>query len=47
MREQLEYYLERPPTDYEVAEAMEWKARNPHGMLAEWVEAMIEIGAIE
>lgn len=42
----LAYYLERTPTSEEIQEADEWKASNPGVGLNEWVEAMIEIGAL-
>lgn len=42
----LEYYLERKPTDDEIAEAEEWQQNHPGVGLAEWVDAMIEIGAL-
>ncbi len=43
---ELEYYLERKPTSDEVAEAGDWQQNNPGSNLSEWVEAMIEIGAL-
>jgi hypothetical protein len=46
MRERLTYYLGRKPSDDEVAEAEEWQEDHPESDLAEFVEAMIEIGAL-
>lgn len=43
---ELEYFLGRTPTDDEVSEAEEWVQDHPHTGLNEWVEAMIEIGAL-
>lgn len=43
---ELEYYLERKATSAEVAEAGDWQQDNPGSSLAEYVEAMIEIGAL-
>lgn len=45
MRERLTYYLGRKPTKAEVAEAEEWQEDHPESDLAEYVEAMMEIGA--
>jgi len=42
----LEYYLSRKPTSEEIAEADEWQQNNPGVGLSEWVDAMIEIGAL-
>lgn len=42
----LEYYLDRKPTAEEIAEADEWRTYNPGANLSEWVDAMIEIGAL-
>ena len=42
----LEYYLDRKPTNEEILEAEEWQTYNPGANLSEWVEAMIEIGAL-
>lgn len=41
----LEYYLERKPTGEEVSAAEEWQQDHPGVGLAEYVDAMIEIGA--
>lgn len=43
---ELEYYLDRKPTAAEITEAMEWVQDHPGSSLAEYVEAMIEIGAL-
>ena len=42
----LEYYLDRKPTNEEISEAEEWQTYNPGANLSEWVDAMIEIGAL-
>jgi hypothetical protein len=42
----LEYYLDRKPTFAEIAEAEEWQQDHPGSSLSEYVEAMIEIGAL-
>lgn len=42
----LEYYLNRKPTDDEVVEAEEWMIENPSINLAEWVDAMMEAGLL-
>lgn len=42
----LEYYLGFKPSAELVAEADDWQQDNPGVGLSEWVEAMIEIGAI-
>jgi hypothetical protein len=42
----LEYYLDRKPTSDEIAEAEEWQQDHPGIGLNEWVDAMIEIGAL-
>ena len=42
----LEYYLERKPTTDEVIEASDWMQNHPGVNLSEWVDAMIEIGAL-
>jgi hypothetical protein len=44
--EALEYYLDRKPTNEEIQEADDWLSENPGGNLSEWVEAMIQIGAL-
>ena len=44
--DELLYYLDRKPTAEEIAEAEEWQTYNPGTGLNEWVEAMIEIGAL-
>ncbi len=48
IRGELEYLLERKPTDDEVSEAGDWMLDVGRlGVnLSEWVEAMIEIGAL-
>lgn len=43
---ELEYYIERKPTNDEIAEADDWLRENPGGDLSEYVAAMIEIGAL-
>jgi len=43
---ELEYYIERKPTNDEVQEADDWLRENPGGDLSEYVSAMIEIGAL-
>lgn len=43
---ELTYYLDRKPTADEVQEADEWQQNNPGSNLSEWVDAMIEIGAL-
>lgn len=42
----LEYYLDRKPTAEEIQEADEWQQDHPGVNLSEWVDAMIEIGAL-
>lgn len=42
----LEYYLDRKPTAAEIEEAEEWQQDHLGSSLAEYVEAMIEIGAL-
>lgn len=42
----LEYYMGRKPTGDEVAEAEGWLEDHPDESLAEWVEAMNEIGGL-
>lgn len=42
----LEYYIDRKPTADEVTEASDWMQENPGSNLSEWVDAMIEIGAL-
>ena len=42
----LEYYLERKPTRQEIVDAEEWEQDHPDSDLAEYVEAMIQIGAL-
>ncbi len=46
VRDELLYYLDRKPTSDEIAEAEEWQQDHPGIGLNEWVEAMIEIGAL-
>ena len=43
---ELEYYLDRKPTFAEIAEAEEWQQDHPGSNLSEYVDAMIEIGAL-
>lgn len=43
---ELFYYLERKPTSEEVADAGDWMLDHPGTNLSEYVEAMIEIGAL-
>ena len=45
-RDDLEYYLDRRPTNAEVAEAEEWQQDHPGESVAGYVDAMIEIGAL-
>lgn len=45
-RDDLEYYLGYAPDSDLIAEADEWQERNPGSSLAEWVDAMAEIGAL-
>ena len=42
----LEYYMDRKPTNEEISEAEEWQQDHPGSSLAEYVEAMREIGAL-
>lgn len=42
----LEYYLDRKPTAAEIVEAMEWQDDHPGSDLAEYVDAMKQIGAL-
>lgn len=42
----LEYYLDRKPTSDEIQEADGWLQDNPGSNLSEWVDAMLEIGAL-
>ncbi len=42
----LEYYLDRKPTCDEIADAEEWQTYNPGSSLAEYVDAMHEIGGL-
>jgi len=46
MRERLAYYLGRKVSDDEVAEAEAWQEDHSESDLAEYVESMIEIGAL-
>jgi hypothetical protein len=43
---ELLYYLDRKPTFAEIAEAEEWQQDHPGSNLSEYVDAMIEIGAL-
>jgi hypothetical protein len=43
---ELEYYLGRKPTSEEVADAGDWMLDHPGVNLSEYVEAMLEIGAL-
>lgn len=42
----LEYYLDRPPTAIEIEEAEEWQQDHPGVDICEYVDAMTEIGAL-
>ena len=42
----LEYYLGRKPTSAEIEEAAEWQDDHPGSALAEYVDAMRQIGAL-
>lgn len=42
----LEYYLGRKPSTEEIEDAEDWQQDHPGVGLAEYVEAMIEIGAL-
>jgi len=42
----LEYYLDRKPTAAEIEEAEEWQQDHPGSSLAEYVDAMKQIGAL-
>ena len=42
----LTYYMDRAPTNEEILEADEWQQDHPGSSLAEYVEAMREIGAL-
>ena len=42
----LEYYLDRKPTAAEIEEAEEWQQDHPGVGLAEYVDAMKQIGAL-
>lgn len=42
----LEYLLGHRPTPGCIDAAVEWRTDNPNGDLAEWVETMIQIGAL-
>lgn len=42
----LEYYLDRKPTAEEVEDAEDWMQDNPGVGLAEYVDAMVEVGAL-
>lgn len=46
MTSDLEYYLGRQPTSAEIEEAEEWQMDHPGVNLSEYVDAMIEIGAL-
>lgn len=43
---ELEYYLGFKPSAQTIVEAEEWLESHPTGDLSEWVDAMIEIGAL-
>lgn len=45
-KDDLTYYLDRTPTADEIAEADAWAQDHPGTGLNEYVEAMIEIGAL-
>lgn len=42
----LEYYLGRKPTSEEAADAGDWMLDHPGVNLSEYVDAMLEIGAL-
>lgn len=44
--DELVYYLGYTPDHVAVLDAVEWQDENPHSSLAEYVEAMKEIGAL-
>ena len=46
MKERMEYYFGRKVTDAEVEEAEEWQEDHPGSDLAEYVDAMKQIGAL-
>lgn len=46
MKERMEYYLGRKVTDAEMEEALEWQEDHPGTDLAEYVDAMVAIGAL-
>ena len=46
IRADLEFYLDRKPTDDEVLEAENWMLENPRTNLCEWVDAMMEAGLL-
>lgn len=46
IRNDLEYYLGYKPNSDLIAEAEEWQQDHPGVGLAEWVDAMREIGAL-
>ena len=46
VKERLEYYLGRKVTSDEVEEALEWMEYSESDDLAQWVEAMIQVGGL-
>ena len=42
----LEYYLGRKPSSQEIEEAADWQMDHPGVNLSEYVDAMLEIGAL-
>jgi hypothetical protein len=46
MRGDLEYYVGRKVSNEEYEQAIEWQEDHPGVNLSEYVEAMIEIGAL-
>ena len=46
VKNELAYYLDREPTNDEVVEAEEWMQDHPETSINEYVEAMLEIGAL-
>lgn len=46
LAQDLEYYLDRKPTAAEIGEAAEWQEDHPGSDLAEYVDAMKQIGAL-
>ena len=46
IKEDLEYYVGRKVSNEEYEQAIEWQMDHPGSSLAEYVEAMREIGAL-